>query len=220
MGRTGGAEGGDAAPRLRRDTAGAAVRDDALDGAHYANIARAAAQVPAHENADLTLVRLGKAQHRVPRGDQHAGGAEAALQRVLAGERVSKLNRHFVMQAFDRRDYSAVARDGIGDAGARRRPVDQNGAGAAHPVLAAEMSAGEIAVLTDEIREMRTRLDLGLDRAAVYSHGNAGHADDVRATARLSAATCIWRSIGSARPRRRRRSSARLASKLPARSAP
>ena len=65
------------------------------------------------------------------------------------------------------RDLGAVAGDREGDAGARRRAVDQHGAGAADAVLAAEMRAGEVALLAQEVGEMRCAARRRGDRPAV-----------------------------------------------------
>src|SRR6185312_87862 len=54
-----------------------------LDRAHDALVAGAAAEVPAHLAADLRFVDGPLALQQVPRGRQHAGRAEAALQPVL-----------------------------------------------------------------------------------------------------------------------------------------
>ena len=52
----------------------------------------------------------------------------------------------------------AVAAAGVGDAGARRRAVDLDGAGAAHAVLAADMRAGQQQVAAQQIGELLARL--------------------------------------------------------------
>ena len=83
---------------------------------------------------------------------------------MLAGKGRAKLGRDLVViEAFDGGDAGAVAGHGIGDAGARRHAVEQQRAGAANAVLAAEMGAGQIEVVAQEIGEMGARLDGGLD---------------------------------------------------------
>ena len=61
----------------------------------------------------------------------------------------------------------AVGLDGEQDARAHRLAVEQHGAGAAHPVLAADVGAGEAEVVAQEVREQQARLDLALVGAAV-----------------------------------------------------
>src|SRR5439155_14039292 len=161
----------------------------------------AAAQVAAHRLPNLPLVgRLG-AQHEVARSDQHAWRAIAALQRVLARERGAQLAHDLVVvEALDRGDARALARHRIGDAGARRFAVDQDGASAAHSVLAAEMRAGEVLPFSQEIREVHPRLDRGADVTAVDDQCQRHHDANACANARPSAAIWIRCRIGSATP--------------------
>jgi len=64
------------------------------------------------------------ARRRAPR--EHAGRAEAALQRVLPRKcRAQFLHDRIVVEAFDRLHDNAVALNRVGDAGTRRLVVDQ-----------------------------------------------------------------------------------------------
>ena len=139
-----------------RDTSPSARRQHALDCAHDADVAGAAAQIAGQLLADARLIRRRQAEHDVARGDQHAGRAIAALQRVLGAESFAQI-RHTASSSKPSmvRTSSAVAADGIGDAGARRRAVDLDGARAAHAVLAAEMRAGQRQVLAQEVGELQ-----------------------------------------------------------------
>jgi hypothetical protein len=56
-------------------------------------------------------------------------------------------------------------------------------------MLASEMSAGEILALAQEVREMRPRLDLGVDEQAIDGERDGSHAGEAWLTARLSAVT-------------------------------
>ena len=58
-----------------------------------------------------------------------------------------------------------------GEAGARAVAVEEDGARAAHPVLAADVGAGEAEVLAQEVGEEAPGLDLALEGRAV--HGDA-----------------------------------------------
>ena len=60
-------------------------------------------------------------------------------------------------EAFDGLDRAPVAADRQYQAGARRLAVDQDGAGAAHPMLAAQMRPGQVAPLAQEIGERQPR---------------------------------------------------------------
>ena len=55
---------------------------------------------------------------------------------------------------------------------ARRAPVEQDGAGAADPVLAAEMGAGEPELVAQEVRERVANLDFFLVPLAVDGQRN------------------------------------------------
>ena len=63
-----------------------------------------------------------------------------------------------LVEAFDRGDLCPFAGNGIGDARARRHAVEQHRAGAADAVFAAEMRAGQIELVADEIGEIGARL--------------------------------------------------------------
>ena len=75
---------------------------------------------------------------------QDAGGAEAALQRVMAPERLLQHRQaaRRRREAFDGADVRAVRLHRERQAGARRHAVDLDRAGAADAVLAADMGAG------------------------------------------------------------------------------
>src|SRR5579875_1701486 len=171
---------------------------------HEPDIAGAAAEIAAELGADALLVGVGEADDDIPRCRQHARGAIAALQRVLAGEGGAELRRDgVVVEPLDRRHLGALAGDGIGDAGARRGAVDEEGAGAAHAVLAAEMGPGVEELVAQEIGEAGARLDGGGDALAVDGEGDCpahGQAPLARAAARFKAAMRIWRSMGSVMP--------------------
>ena len=62
-------------------------------------------------------------------------------------------------QPFDGRELVAVGLHREHQAGAHRRAVEQDGAGAADAVLAADMGAGERQIVAQEIAEQHARFD-------------------------------------------------------------
>ena len=85
--------------------------------------------------------------------------AERLLQRVQLGG----VGR----DALDREEIVPVRLDGEHEAGAHGQAVDQDGAGAAHAMLASQMRAGEAELVAQEIGERETDLDLFLIAGAV-----------------------------------------------------
>jgi hypothetical protein len=79
-------------------------------------------------------------------------------------------------EALDGRDLMAVGLYGQEQTRARRLAVEQDRACAADAVLAAEMGASQPQVVTQDIGEMATRLDVEAGRAAVDVEGYLGHA--------------------------------------------
>ena len=74
-------------------------------------------------------------------------------------------------------------------------PSTQQRAGAANAVFAAEMRAGQIELIAQEIREVRARVDRLVDRTAVDGETDRGHAA-ASAIARRRMVTWICRSAG------------------------
>ena len=100
-----------------------------------------------------------QAQHDVARGNQHSGRAEATLQAVLF--RKSAPQRAIMTScrkpSIVRTD-GAVAHHRIGDAGACRVAVQQQGARTARALLAPQMRGRQVKLLSKEIGKMRARL--------------------------------------------------------------
>src|SRR5262245_6720169 len=95
-----------------------------------------------------------------------------------------------VAEALDRADLASIAGDREGQAGSRRLALDQDRAGAAHPVLAAQMRAGEIASLAQEVGERQPRRHVVDHRLSVHPQADLGH-DNPCAKARMVIA--VWR---------------------------
>src|SRR4029077_9330478 len=162
---------------LRRYASPTPLVDDRRDGAHDADIAGTPAQIAAQPDADQLLVGMRKAQHQVAGRDEHSRRAVATLQRVLPREGRTQFGSDFVLvEAFDGGHLSSVAAYGIGDARPRRDAIEQHRAGAAHPVFAAEMGAGQIEFVTNKIGKTGPRLCRSLDRPLVYRECNIDHA--------------------------------------------
>ena len=140
------------------------------------HVAGAPAEVAAELAPDRRIVHRREAGDDVPRRDQHPRRAEAALQGVMPRERIAqRLPDRIVSQAFHGDDLGALAGVRIGDAGADRTPVHEHRARPAHPVLAAEMGAGEVQVVAQQLGELRPRRDGGLARLAVDGEADGLH---------------------------------------------
>ena len=114
--------------------------------------------------ANAPFVRVRKARDDIPRRNEHAGRAVAALQRVLGGEGGAQLGHYRVVGvAFDSAHFGAVAADREGDARARRHAVDLERARAADAVLAAEVGARQPLLFSQKVGQVSTRLDLLLN---------------------------------------------------------
>src|SRR5579859_727334 len=68
-----------------------------------------------------------------------------------------------------------MARNGVSDASACGLPIDEHGAGAANTLLAAQMGAGEIQLVAQEVGEMGPRLDQFGGRPAIHAKLERDH---------------------------------------------
>ncbi len=69
------------------------------------------------------------------------------------------MQRLAVGETLDGADFPAVGLNGEHQARSHRLAVDEHGAGAAHPVLAADMRAGLTAIVADRVDQSTPRLD-------------------------------------------------------------
>src|SRR5205085_9125897 len=102
-------------------------------------------------------------------GGQYSRRAEAALQTVILVERLLQ-RMEFVGRRRDSLDGEQIVAIGLlreHQAGARGSSIEQDGAGAADTVLAAEMGAGEAERVAHEIGERPAHLDFCLVSLAV-----------------------------------------------------
>src|SRR5687767_13473564 len=168
--------------------------DDAL-------IAGAAAEIARDGDAHLLLGRIGIVAQKLEQRRQHARRAEAALQAVIVAERFlerMKLGGRR-RDAFDGQDLVAVRLHREHQARARGEAVEQDRAGAADAVLAAEMGAGEAELLAHEIGEREADLDLLVVALAVDGDGDVAGFPHARPPTRLCAAISARRDITVAR---------------------
>src|SRR5216683_5764657 len=155
-------------------------------------VAGAAADVAGDAVADLALRACSLAQDQVARGDQHRRRAKAALQSVMLMEIPPQCRQDRIAgKAFDGLHGAVVAGDREHQARARRLAVDEDRAGAAHAVLAAEMGPGQIASLAQKIGQRQTRRNVVGDCGPVHRESNRGHAVTC-CTARITAT--VWRA--------------------------
>src|SRR5262245_11366734 len=119
---------------------------------------------------DRLAARHAAAREQLLRGEQHAGRAVAALQRIARLERGLQVgDLALVGHALDGLDARSVALHREHQAAAHDHAVDAHRAGAADAMLAANMAAGEAQVLAQEIDQRLARIDalarvLAIDR--------------------------------------------------------
>src|ERR1700730_5697263 len=133
------------------------------------HVAGAAAEVAAEKFADIALARIWRPREIMIERNKDAGGAEAALQGVMAEECLLQ-NREAILrrrQTLDGANFATFDLRREREAGAREPSVDLDGASTAHPVLAADMRAGQAQHVAQEIGEQHAGLRLGLHRMAV-----------------------------------------------------
>src|SRR5579885_3179197 len=116
-------------------------------------IAGAAAQIAGNADADVFFARIGIFAQQLDQRRQNSRRAEAALQAMIIAERLLQRVQRLAVgrDAFDRHDLVAVGLHREHQARAGRTAVEQNGAGAADAVLAAQMRAGKAQIVPQEI---------------------------------------------------------------------
>src|SRR5262245_2509472 len=178
-----------------------------LDGGDDVLVARAAAVVPLQPVADLGLAGLGVPLEDVAGGQDHPGGAEAALEAVLLPEGFLEGVELAVGQALDRGHARPVRLDGEHRAGLHGLTVQEHRARPALARVAADVGAGEPQRFAQEVNEELPGLDLAGFPGAVHCDGNRdlhGHLADGRgrqyppraatvSTVRSSLGAMTWR---------------------------
>ena len=121
------------------------------------------------------------------RGHQDARRAEAALERVVALERLLQRRQHASAgERLDGLHRRAVDLDREQAAAAHRDAVEAHRAGAADAVLAADVGAGEPEAVPEEVGQEQPRLDVLADDLAVDGQRDLGHAARSQAAQRRS----------------------------------
>src|SRR5580658_4594181 len=147
-------------------------QQDAIDDAL---VAGAPADVARQRLADLLLAGVGVDGEE--RGGLHdePRRAETALEAVRIPHRLLQRAQPAVRgQPLDRRYLAAGGLDRQHQARAHRPAVDDDRARTADPVLAADVGAGEIEVIPQEVRQRLARLRRAGACRAVDPHGDAG----------------------------------------------
>jgi hypothetical protein len=135
-------------------------------------IAGAAAEIAFEIFADFAVGRVGVVLHQVERAHDHAGRAEAALQRVIVAKRLlHRVQRVAVGDVLDGLDRAALGLHRQQRARLDRLAIDMDDAGAALAGVAADMGAGEAERLAQELHQQGAPLDRRRNRLAV--HGEA-----------------------------------------------
>src|SRR5439155_11656803 len=177
--------------------AGATVVSDTggrLDRPDDVHVARAAADVPLDRPADVRFRRLRRVGEEVRRAEQHPRRAVAALEAVLVRERSLERRQLPVRgEAFDGDDLRPVGLDGEEHAALHRASVHQDRAGAAVAGVAADVGAGQVEVVANEVDEQLARLDLALIALAVDSDRDRVLAHTASRTARAASTSARWR---------------------------
>src|SRR5436190_6459503 len=135
---------------------------------------------------------------KLRRRHQYAGAAEAALQSVMAPERLLQIVQlaRARAQALDRLDVAALRLHGVEQTRAHRATLEQNGAGAADAVLATHMRAVRMQHVPQEIGKKHARLGLAAHLSPVEAEANG----DLLACARLVHVNAASRAADSTRP--------------------
>ena len=124
-------------------------------------VAGAAAQVALQADAHLGLGGVGLLGEQAGRRHDHPRRAVAALQPVVLHERLlHRVQLAVGGEALDREDVGAVGLDGEHRAALHRLAVDVDGARAARRRVAADVRAGQLELLAQELHEQRPRLDV------------------------------------------------------------
>ena len=122
-------------------------------------------------------VGAGVAREQVVGRHQDPRRAEAALERVVAPERLLKrCERAVPREPLDRDDLCAVDLRGEQQARAHGDAVELHGARAADAVLAADVRPGEPELVAEEVGEEEPRLDVLAVAPAVDGHVDRDHA--------------------------------------------
>ena len=134
-----------------------------LNRIHNVRIPSATAQVAFQAVGDFFACRLRVALEQLHAGHDHSGRAVAALQTVTFPEPLlDGVQLAVAGQAFNGGDFAPIGLDGEQGARLGGLAVEQDRAGAADAGLAADVRAGQPAVLAQKMDQQGARLDLVL----------------------------------------------------------
>ncbi len=126
------------------------------------------------------------------RGGQHAGRAEPALQRMMLAEGGLQRRQGIIgRKTLDGNDRAAFGLNRQHQARADRLPLDDDGARAAHAMLAAEMGSGLPQHIAQAIGQVHARLDIDRDGVTVKQEIHPHHALRFHAAARRPRSTSV-----------------------------
>jgi len=134
----------------------------------------AAAEVAFQGMANIRLGRVGVAVEQIHGGHHHTGGAEPALESVfffkafLNGMEITILGEPLYGDYF-----AAIDLGGQHGAGFGGLSVDQDVAGTAAAGVAADVGAGQLQVLAQEVDEQGPGLHFGFPGLTVYGYLNS-----------------------------------------------
>src|SRR5689334_13152626 len=112
------------------------------NGGHDRGIPCAAANVAGKHFADLLLVGMGRLSQEMSHGTKYAGSTEPALQSVMSRECALHLvERAWFGEPLHGYELRAVCLRRVLGAAAHRSPIDQDRAGSADAMFAADMHA-------------------------------------------------------------------------------
>src|SRR5262249_5841877 len=130
--------------------------------------AGAAAKIGAQDVEQVVVADVGLALEHAYRQHQEARRAEAALQTVVLDEGLlHRVELVALRQPLDGADRPTLCLHREHQTGAYRLAVEQHRAGAADPVLAADMRSGLAAIVADRVDQRAPRIDADVIAAAV-----------------------------------------------------
>src|SRR6266536_853745 len=120
----------------------------------------AATQVRGQDFDQVRIADFGLALEHASGEHQKSRSAKPALQAVVLHERpLQRMQRIALGESLDRADLLAVGLNGEHQARSHRLAADEHRAGAAYPVLAADVRPGQAAIVADGVDQSAPRLD-------------------------------------------------------------
>ena len=148
-----------------------------FDRSDDVRIRAATADIAAHPLADLgvaagvTFMDAGDGRTNLP------GSAVTALESVVLDEGgLHRMEPGAVGEPFNRGDLVAFVHDGEAETAVNSSAVDQNGAGAALPVIAALLRSGELEMFPQQIEKRGPRIHFQTAVSPVYFQLKIDHA--------------------------------------------